>query len=180
MGEVGERLLGRPVDGVAVRVGSEPRAEALPEGRLYGEGWNFGEVQDDALFEQARQGNLGGTGIGTFSGSGVPLMGSPFGSVASPVPKPCRKVEPLSTGLPPCTASRSRSLKVPMPVPPRFPWRACSKRASSCTSPKFHPRQRLDLPAGLRHGARYRPERRPHQRDARAGARRSSPCRRRS
>jgi hypothetical protein len=34
---------------------------------LYGEGWNFGEVQDDALFVQARQGNLGGTGIGTFS-----------------------------------------------------------------------------------------------------------------
>ncbi|BDZ41058.1 alpha-1,6-glucosidase [Paraoerskovia sediminicola] len=34
---------------------------------LYGEGWNFGEVADDALFEQARQGNLGGTGIGTFS-----------------------------------------------------------------------------------------------------------------
>ncbi|GAA1975238.1 pullulanase-type alpha-1,6-glucosidase [Microbacterium pumilum] len=34
---------------------------------LYGEGWNFGEVQDDKLFEQARQGNLGGTGIGTFN-----------------------------------------------------------------------------------------------------------------
>ncbi|MET0735603.1 MAG: pullulanase-type alpha-1,6-glucosidase [Microbacterium sp.] len=34
---------------------------------LYGEGWNFGEVADDVLFEQARQGNLGGTGIGTFS-----------------------------------------------------------------------------------------------------------------
>lgn len=34
---------------------------------LYGEGWNFGEVTDDARFEQARQGNLGGTGIGTFS-----------------------------------------------------------------------------------------------------------------
>ena len=34
---------------------------------LYGEGWNFGEVADDALFEQARQGNLDGTGIGTFS-----------------------------------------------------------------------------------------------------------------
>jgi pullulanase-type alpha-1,6-glucosidase len=33
---------------------------------LYGEGWNFGEVADDALFVQARQGNLGGTGIGTF------------------------------------------------------------------------------------------------------------------
>lgn len=34
---------------------------------LYGEGWNFGEVADDRLFTQARQGNLGGTGIGTFS-----------------------------------------------------------------------------------------------------------------
>src|SRR5262245_12746491 len=34
---------------------------------LYGEGWNFGEVANDALFVQARQGNLGGTGIGTFS-----------------------------------------------------------------------------------------------------------------
>ncbi len=34
---------------------------------LYGEGWNFGEVADDALFDQARQGALGGTGIGTFS-----------------------------------------------------------------------------------------------------------------
>jgi pullulanase-type alpha-1,6-glucosidase len=34
---------------------------------LYGEGWNFGEVADDARFVQARQGNLGGTGIGTFS-----------------------------------------------------------------------------------------------------------------
>jgi pullulanase-type alpha-1,6-glucosidase len=34
---------------------------------LYGEGWNFGEVANDALFTQARQGNLGGTGIGTFS-----------------------------------------------------------------------------------------------------------------
>ena len=34
---------------------------------VYGEGWNFGEVADDALFEQARQGNLGDTGIGTFS-----------------------------------------------------------------------------------------------------------------
>ena len=34
---------------------------------LYGEGWNFGEVADNALFTQATQGNLGGTGIGTFS-----------------------------------------------------------------------------------------------------------------
>jgi pullulanase-type alpha-1,6-glucosidase len=34
---------------------------------LYGEGWNFGEVADNARFEQASQGQLGGTGIGTFS-----------------------------------------------------------------------------------------------------------------
>ncbi|MDR1449292.1 MAG: pullulanase-type alpha-1,6-glucosidase [Propionibacteriaceae bacterium] len=34
---------------------------------LYGEAWNFGEVQDDALFVQARQANIAGTGIGTFN-----------------------------------------------------------------------------------------------------------------
>ncbi|NLP83433.1 pullulanase-type alpha-1,6-glucosidase [Microbacterium sp. CFH 90308] len=34
---------------------------------LYGEGWNFGEVANNALFEQATQGQLGGTGIGTFT-----------------------------------------------------------------------------------------------------------------
>ena len=34
---------------------------------LYGEGWNFGEVADNALFYQATQGQLGGTHIGTFS-----------------------------------------------------------------------------------------------------------------
>ena len=34
---------------------------------LYGEGWNFGEVANNTLFVQATQGQLGGTGIGTFS-----------------------------------------------------------------------------------------------------------------
>ena len=34
---------------------------------LYGEGWNFGEVANNALFQQATQGQLGGTGIGTFN-----------------------------------------------------------------------------------------------------------------
>jgi pullulanase-type alpha-1,6-glucosidase len=34
---------------------------------LYGEGWNFGEVANDARFEQATQKNMAGTGIGTFS-----------------------------------------------------------------------------------------------------------------
>jgi pullulanase-type alpha-1,6-glucosidase len=34
---------------------------------LYGEGWNFGEVADDARFAQATQANMAGTGIGTFN-----------------------------------------------------------------------------------------------------------------
>src|SRR5690606_32613604 len=34
---------------------------------VYGEGWNFGEVADKARFRQATQGQLDGTGIGTFS-----------------------------------------------------------------------------------------------------------------
>lgn len=34
---------------------------------LYGEGWDFGEVSGNARFEQAIQGQLGGTGIGTFN-----------------------------------------------------------------------------------------------------------------
>ena len=34
---------------------------------LYGEGWNFGEVANDARFVQARQGSLANTGIGTFN-----------------------------------------------------------------------------------------------------------------
>jgi pullulanase-type alpha-1,6-glucosidase len=34
---------------------------------LYGEGWNFGEVADNARFEQATQLNMGGSGIGTFN-----------------------------------------------------------------------------------------------------------------
>lgn len=34
---------------------------------IYGEGWNFGEVGNDARFVQARQDNLPGTGIGSFN-----------------------------------------------------------------------------------------------------------------
>jgi pullulanase-type alpha-1,6-glucosidase len=34
---------------------------------LYGEGWNFGEVANNALFVQATQANMAGTGIGTFN-----------------------------------------------------------------------------------------------------------------
>jgi pullulanase len=34
---------------------------------LYGEGWNFGQVANNALFVQASQANMAGTGIGTFN-----------------------------------------------------------------------------------------------------------------
>jgi pullulanase-type alpha-1,6-glucosidase len=34
---------------------------------LYGEGWNFGVVANDARFVQATQANMAGTGIGTFN-----------------------------------------------------------------------------------------------------------------
>lgn len=38
-----------------------------PQTYFYGEGWNFGEVENDKLFVQATQSNLAGTGIGSFS-----------------------------------------------------------------------------------------------------------------
>ncbi|MDT4993143.1 MAG: pullulanase [Actinoplanes sp.] len=53
-----------------------------PEIYLYGEGWNFGEVADDARFAQATQVNLAGTGIGTFNDRLRDAVrgGSPFGA----------------------------------------------------------------------------------------------------
>lgn len=38
-----------------------------PEMYFYGEGWNYGAVVDDTRFVQARQANMAGSGIGTFS-----------------------------------------------------------------------------------------------------------------
>lgn len=48
---------------------------------VYGEGWNFGEVADDARGVNARQLNLGGTGIGSFTDRLRDAVrgGSPFG-----------------------------------------------------------------------------------------------------
>ena len=58
-------------------MGHHPRANILetrvtldhldPSIYLYGEGWNFGEVQYDSRFVQATQVNMAGTGIGTFN-----------------------------------------------------------------------------------------------------------------
>ena len=46
-----------------------PRMDGVDGSRiyLYGEGWNFGEVANDARFVQAAQFNMGDTGIGTFN-----------------------------------------------------------------------------------------------------------------
>ncbi|WP_245194032.1 pullulanase-type alpha-1,6-glucosidase [Aeromonas jandaei] len=53
-----------------------------PDMYFYGEGWNFGEVQDDKRFVQATQKHLGGTGIGSFSDRLRDAVrgGSPFDS----------------------------------------------------------------------------------------------------
>ncbi|QJT20684.1 pullulanase-type alpha-1,6-glucosidase [Aeromonas media] len=53
-----------------------------PEMYFYGEGWNFGEVQDDKRFVQATQKHLAGTGIGSFSDRLRDAVrgGSPFDS----------------------------------------------------------------------------------------------------
>ncbi|MCX4677772.1 pullulanase-type alpha-1,6-glucosidase [Streptomyces sp. NBC_01433] len=47
---------------------------------LYGEGWNFGEIADDARFVQATQKNMATTGIATFSDRARDAVrgGSPF------------------------------------------------------------------------------------------------------
>ena len=79
---------------------------------LYGEGWNFGEVANNALFEQATQGQLGGTGIGTFTDrlrdavhGGSPVdASSKFSSRASapgsaPTPTACRSTARPSEAL---------------------------------------------------------------------------------
>ncbi|MFE1443198.1 pullulanase-type alpha-1,6-glucosidase [Streptomyces sp. NPDC058739] len=49
---------------------------------LYGEGWNFGEIADDARFVQATQANMAGTGIATFSDRARDAVrgGGPFDS----------------------------------------------------------------------------------------------------
>ncbi|MFD3455712.1 pullulanase-type alpha-1,6-glucosidase [Streptomyces sp. NPDC058691] len=49
---------------------------------IYGEGWNFGEVADDARFVQATQKNMAGTGIATFSDRARDAVrgGGPFDS----------------------------------------------------------------------------------------------------
>ncbi|WP_197057900.1 pullulanase-type alpha-1,6-glucosidase [Vibrio variabilis] len=69
--------------------------EANPEVYFYGEGWNFGEVQNNKRFVQATQPNLGGTGIGSFSDRLRDAVrgGSPFDSGDA-----LRKTQGFATG----------------------------------------------------------------------------------
>ena len=51
----------------STRSPSPATASTASRSILYGEGWNFGEVADNARFVQATQANMAGTGIGTFN-----------------------------------------------------------------------------------------------------------------
>ncbi len=63
--------------------GLTPEADGVDGSQIYvyGEGWNFGEVQDNARGVNATQLNMGGTGIGTFNDRLRDAVrgGSPFG-----------------------------------------------------------------------------------------------------
>ncbi len=83
---------------------------------MYGEGWNFGEVADDARFVQATQKNMVSTGIATFSD---------------------RARDAVRGGSPSTTtrASRvSRPGSTPTPTRPRRTALRPSRRPASCTT----------------------------------------------
>lgn len=75
-------LMGHHLVGDMVAV--QEALHSLPNGQeiyVYGEGWNFGEVADNARGQNATQLNLAGTGIGTFNDRlrDSARGGSPFG-----------------------------------------------------------------------------------------------------
>ncbi len=81
-------LMGHHTKQNMLKVQSELRALTLEKDGvdgngiyLYGEGWNFGEVVNNARFEQATQLNMAGTGIGSFDDRGRDAIrgGNPFG-----------------------------------------------------------------------------------------------------
>ena len=67
-----------------------------------------------------------------------PLAGDVFAAVYRPDANPWIRGS-SSNGPPPRTASRSRSLKVPIPAPKSSSWLACWNLALFATSPKFQP-----------------------------------------
>ena len=59
-------IMGHQPRAVMEQVQARANAAAGRTVQLFGEGWNFGEVANDARFAQARQGGLAGAGIGSF------------------------------------------------------------------------------------------------------------------
>jgi len=59
-------IMGHQPRAVMEQLKARVNAAAGREVQLFGEGWNFGEVANNARFAQASQGGLAGTGIGTF------------------------------------------------------------------------------------------------------------------
>ncbi|MCM5682106.1 DUF3372 domain-containing protein [Schlegelella sp. S2-27] len=60
-------IMGHIPKSAMVRAQAETDAAAGRPLYYYGEAWNFGEVENDRQFVQARQAHLAGTGIGSFS-----------------------------------------------------------------------------------------------------------------
>lgn len=86
---------------------------------LYGEGWNFGEVADDARFVQATQKNMAGTGIATFSdrardavrAAAAPSTRTPASRASPPASTPTRTprrpTAPRPSRRPACCTTRT-------------------------------------------------------------------------
>ena len=60
-------IMGHIPKSAMVKAQAETDAAAGRPLYYYGEAWNFGEVANDRMFVQARQANMAGTGIGSFS-----------------------------------------------------------------------------------------------------------------
>ena len=116
-----------------------------PEAHLYGEGWSFGEVADDALFVAASQKNMAGTGIGTFNDAlrdavrgGGPHDEDP--TIAGFATGAHRRRSARRARASPDICSRTatpRSPRTRSPTSTRTTTRRCSTRSpSSCRAPR--------------------------------------------
>ena len=150
---------------------------------LYGEGWNFGEVANDARFVQATQANMAGTGIGTFNDrlrdavrGGGPFDGDPrHPGVRQRALLPTRTANPIN-GTP--AEQRARLLLLPGPDQGR-PDRQPRGLPRSSTAPA-HRHGRGGRLQRLARGLQRRPARRRSPTSRRTTTRRSSTRSRRS
>ena len=145
---------------------------------LYGEGWNFGEVANDALFVQATQANMAGTGIGTFNDRIRDAVrgGGPFDTDP--------RIQGFAQRATTPTRTATRSTAPPMRRRPTLAARAGSGQGRPDRQPRGLPVRRRDRAIGdRRRGRLQRPAGRLHRRPAggdqlRRGARQPDPVRR--